>query len=471
MMSTRSMLVRWLGLAAVVALLARASPPAAAAERRRGQPRRPRPPGRDRPSRPTEEPPAEEPAAGGGGLGQRVRRRLGRRRHHSSSGGSGISRRPGIEPWMDEMVAAFQDAVPERDRRDDAVRDGHVDPDAADGVPVAERPGPLVQLDRDLVAGARVEGLHGPERGRPLRRRHRGQPAHPGDAVRGPDVGLPALPVRLPDRLQQDAVRAGRPRSGDARPTTWDDFIAALEHAQGGPGSRRSRSGSRTGSAARSSPPASSRSSGCPRPRTIKQLVIDGDFTTDRTGRTGSRRRSRSSRTSTRTPTRSASRKGSRSSRHGRPRWSPALPASRRSSRRCPDEGKQVGLLKAPPFDDGAWADSLVNTGNGFQVTQLVGEQGGRRRVPRVPAAAREPGGALRGDGQLPGLDELGSVTVTSQTDQQMLRVAGREERRPAGRRTTRPSTSTSTGRSSSSRRSWRARSTTADGSASSTRT
>ena len=29
-----------------------------------------------------------------------------------------------------------------------------------------------------------------------------------------------------------------------------------------------------------------------------------------------------------------------------------------------------VGLLKMPAFGDGAWADSLANTGNGFQVTQ-----------------------------------------------------------------------------------------------------
>ena len=42
--------------------------------------------------------------------------------------------------------------------------------------------------------------------------RHRGEPARRGDALGGQDLGLPALQVRLPDRLQQRPVRAGGAR-------------------------------------------------------------------------------------------------------------------------------------------------------------------------------------------------------------------------------------------------------------------
>ena len=142
------------------------------------------------------------------------------------------------------------------------------------------------------------------------------------------------------------------------------------------------------------------------------QQVIERRLARSRSGAAGSRRRSSSSRTSTRTPTRSASRRPSRSSRPARRPWSPAAPGVQSAIKAMQDEGKKVGVFKMPAFGEGAWAESLVQHRQRLPgARQWSEQQGGRGGVPGLPPAARRTWpDAVRGHGQLPRLDELGSV-------------------------------------------------------------
>ena len=120
-------------------------------------------------------------------------------------------------------------------------------------------------------------------------------------------------------------------------------------------------------------------------------------------------------------PTRSDSLKGSRSGRQARRRWSSGHPACSRSSRRAQDAGMNVGLLKMPPFGDGAWADSLVNTGNGFQVTQWSEN---KEVAGAFMAFLQQPENLqalYEATGNFPASTNWDSSTVTSPTDQTML--------------------------------------------------
>jgi ABC-type glycerol-3-phosphate transport system substrate-binding protein len=85
------------------------------------------------------------------------------------------------------------------------------------------------------------------------------------------------------------------------------------------------------------------------------------------------------------------------------------------------DEGKEVGIMKMPAFQEGAWADSLVHTGNGFQVTQwsenkeVAGAFLAFLQSPERLAALYEATGTF------PASSNWDSSQVTSETDQQML--------------------------------------------------
>ena len=86
------------------------------------------------------------------------------------------------------------------------------------------------------------------------------------------------------------------------------------------------------------------------------------------------------------------------------------------------DAGMNVGLLKMPPFADGAWADSLVQYGQRIPGHPVVGEQGGGRGVPGVPPAAGEPARpCTRRRATSPPRRTGIRHRVTSPTDQQML--------------------------------------------------
>ncbi len=85
------------------------------------------------------------------------------------------------------------------------------------------------------------------------------------------------------------------------------------------------------------------------------------------------------------------------------------------------DGGMNVGLIKMPPFGDGAWADSLVNTGNGFQVTQWSENKEVAGAFMAYLQRAENLEAFYQATGTFPASSNWDPSTVTSATDQQML--------------------------------------------------
>ena len=80
-----------------------------------------------------------------------------------------------------------------------------------------------------------------------------------------------------------------------------------------------------------------------------------------------------------------------------------------------------VGLLKMAPFGDGSWADSLANTGQGFQVTQWSEN---KEVAGAFMAFLQQPenlSAFYEATGSFPSSTNWDSSQVTSETDQQML--------------------------------------------------
>jgi raffinose/stachyose/melibiose transport system substrate-binding protein len=85
------------------------------------------------------------------------------------------------------------------------------------------------------------------------------------------------------------------------------------------------------------------------------------------------------------------------------------------------DAGMNVGLLRMPPFDDGDWAESLAQTGQGFQVTQWSEN---KEVAGAFMAFLQEPENAealYEATGNFPATTNWDPAGVTSPTDQQML--------------------------------------------------
>jgi multiple sugar transport system substrate-binding protein len=85
------------------------------------------------------------------------------------------------------------------------------------------------------------------------------------------------------------------------------------------------------------------------------------------------------------------------------------------------DEGKDIGLMKAPPFQDGAWADSLVHTGNGFQVTQWSQNKEVAGAFMAFLQTPERLTALYTATGNFPASSNWDPSQVTSETDQQML--------------------------------------------------
>ena len=85
------------------------------------------------------------------------------------------------------------------------------------------------------------------------------------------------------------------------------------------------------------------------------------------------------------------------------------------------DAGMNVGLLKMAPFGDGSWADSLVNTAQGFQVTQWSEN---KEVAGAFMAFLQQPenlSAFYEATGSFPSSTNWDSSQVTSETDLQML--------------------------------------------------
>lgn len=85
------------------------------------------------------------------------------------------------------------------------------------------------------------------------------------------------------------------------------------------------------------------------------------------------------------------------------------------------DKGKQIGVMRAPTFDEGDWAKSLAHTAQGFQVTtwskqkEVAGAFMAFMQTPQRLTAFYEA------TGNFPSSSNWDSSQATSETDRQML--------------------------------------------------
>ena len=85
------------------------------------------------------------------------------------------------------------------------------------------------------------------------------------------------------------------------------------------------------------------------------------------------------------------------------------------------DEGKSVGIMKAPAFGSGAWADSLVHTGNGFQVAQWSENKEVAGAFMAFMQSPERLTALYAATGNFPTSSNWDPSQVTSETDQLML--------------------------------------------------
>ena len=168
---------------------------------------------------------------------------------------------PGIEPWMDQMVQQFQSEYPNVTVETTLYETGKWIQTQQTACQSGSGPDLWYNWSGTWSLELAWKGCTVPNETILSPADLEANPSVAGDAVGGPDVGLPALQVRVSDRGQPRPARAGRARSErSARDVGRVDRGAGARSRR--PESRRSRSGSRTGSAGRSPRPVSSRSSG-----------------------------------------------------------------------------------------------------------------------------------------------------------------------------------------------------------------
>jgi multiple sugar transport system substrate-binding protein len=415
-------MLRWLGLAAIVAMVAfaaacggdeEAAPPAAppAAE--------PTPPAEE-PAPPAEEPapPAEEPAPPAeGGLGSAF---------DVASAGDvtlelwwlGDLEAPGIEPWMDETIGLFQEQYP------------NVTVNAT-----LYDTGTWIQTQQTACQG---------QTGADLWYNWAGtwslEPAWKGCTVPNETVLAPEDIAANP--LTQETLFEGQTwdfplyrfvypivynktlfeQAGldpETPPATWEDFIAAMDALQGA-GVTPFALGLKDGFGAEILAAGQLEKQHASSPDDFKQRVIDGDFTAEDWALW--LQRSEEMLPYFNEDANSIGfAEGLALFQNEGAAMVAGAPGVQSVIRTMVDEGKDVGIMKAPVFDDGAWADSLVQTGNGFQVTEwsenkeVAGAFMAFMQTPERLAALYEA------TGNFPSSTNWDPSQVTSPTDQQML--------------------------------------------------
>ena len=89
------------------------------------------------------------------------------------------------------------------------------------------------------------------------------------------------------------------------------------------------------------------------------------------------------------------------------------------------EEGKNVGVFQMPAFGDGSWAQSVSNTGNGFQVLSSSDQQ---QAAGAFLAFLQQPENLAKlyeATGNLPASTNWAADDVTNPIDQQLLEWLG----------------------------------------------
>ena len=276
-------------------------------------------------------------------------------------------------------------------------------------------------------------------------------PYDAGDAVRGQDLALPALPLRLPDGLQQGPVSAAG-LDPEAPPTTLEELIAGLEALKDS-GVTPFALGLKDGFGGEIIAAGQLEKQWVNAPQDVMQKVDrrrpagPGVAAVDREvlryeavlqrGRQLARLRRR--------PGAVPDRQGGDGRRRARRAVGDLGDAGGgQERRRVPQD---AGVRRRP------WAKSVSNTGNGFQVRCARSDTEGRRARSWPSCSAREPGQACTRRPATSRPARTGTRRASRARPTSSCWSGSGEKTRPGGSPTTRRSTSTSTARSSSGRR------------------
>jgi multiple sugar transport system substrate-binding protein len=370
---------------------------------------------------PTETAPAEEPAPAEGGLGSQF--------DVASAGDVAIElwwlgdlEAPGIEAWMDETVAMFEEQYPN------------------------------VQVETTLYeTGAWIQtqqtacqGQSGPDLWYNWAGTWSLEPAWKGCTVANEDV-LSADDISA-NPLAQETLYQGQTwdfplyqfvypivynkalfeQAGldpEAPPATWEEFIAAMDALKAA-GTTPFALGLKDGFGAEILAAGQLEKQHASSPDDYKQRVIDGDFTAE--DWTLWLEKALEMKPYFNEDANSIGfAEGLALFQNGQAAMVAGAPGVQAVIQAMTDAGTEVGIMKAPVFDDGTWADSLTHTGNGFQVTQWSENKEVAGAFMAFMQSPERLTALYEATGNFPTSTNWDPAQVTSETDQQMLEWLG----------------------------------------------
>lgn len=206
----------------------------------------------------------------------------------------------------------------------------------------------------------------------------------------------------------------------NAPPTTWDEWLAALEQIQGA-GITPIALGLKDGFGGEIAAAGQLEKQWVNDPDDIKQLVIDGDMSTDPGWTQWIDMAFELQPYFNEDANSLGFAEGLALWEAGKTAMVFGAPGVQSVIKAAQDGGMNVGLMKMPAFGDGAWADSLVNTGNGFQVTQWSENKEVAGAFMAYLQRPENLEALYQATGNFPASSNWDPSTVTSVTDQQML--------------------------------------------------
>jgi raffinose/stachyose/melibiose transport system substrate-binding protein len=207
-------------------------------------------------------------------------------------------------------------------------------------------------------------------------------------------------------------------------PATWDDWMSALETIKAA-GITPIALGLKDGFGGEIAAAGQFEKQWVNEPNDIKQLVVDGDFATD-PGWTQWLDQTFELKPYFNEDANSLTfADGLALWQNGKTAMVFGAPGVQSVIKAAQDAGTNVGLMRMAPFGDGSWADSLVNTAQGFQVTQWSEN---KEVAGAFMAFLQEPDNLsafYEATGNFPSSSNWDSSQATSATDTQMLAWLG----------------------------------------------
>jgi ABC-type glycerol-3-phosphate transport system substrate-binding protein len=330
---------------------------------------------------------------------------------------------PGIEPWMDEMVAAFQSEYPNVTVETTLYETGKWVQTQQTACQSKSGPDLWYNWSGTWALEPAWKGCTVPNEEFLSQTDLDANPTVQETLWEGNTWNFPLYKFVYPvvanlDLIEQAGLDPNTP------PATWDEWMAALEQIKGA-GITPIALGLKDGFGGEIAAAGQLEKQWVNTPDDIKQLVIDGDFATapgwtqwlDYTFQLQPYFNEDAN---------------SLGFAEGLALWQAGktamvfgAPGVQSVIKAAQEAGMNVGLLKMPAFGDGDWADSLINTGNGFQVTQWAEN---KEVAGAFLAFLQRPENLeklYQATGNFPASSNWDPSTVTSGTDQLMLEWLG----------------------------------------------